>query len=437
MSPGETGHAEAVEEVQFSPDGQLIATASLDGTIKLWTPEGKLLKTLVGSRSPINSVDFHPDSRSLSSVSRDGIINIWQVTPAMRTSQPIADNLQYGEAVSFHPKADIVAFNNDNQLQLQTTDHLSDRPLSRVKNNFTTPGMVHEHTDPITGIRFSPMGDLVASSSYDGTVMVSQLDALAAAIPDIQPQEGRVYQLSFSPKADLLATATENGTVQLWNLPQGSPSTGWSAHEGTAIFDITFSPDGATLLTASLGGIVKLWQLDGEEIAPLTGHQGTVYEASFSPMGDMIATAGHDRTVKLWNREGNLLKTLEGHEGRVITVKFSPDNSMIASAGEDATVRLWNRHGVPIAALSSHQGMVNEISFSADSQQLASISDDGSVIIHDLAKSMSLEYLIKEGCEWIQAFTHPDNPVRQRVCQPMAVRSSLIVMPQNIRPFFR
>ena len=417
---GETGHADSVEEVQFSPDGQLIATASLDGTIKLWTSEGKLLKTLVGSRSRINSFDFHPDSGSLSSVSRDGIISVWQVAPAMGTSQSIADNLQDGEAVSFHPQTGIVAFNNENQLQLQPVGQSSDQPSDQTAHNLPPPVVVHEHTDSISGIRFSPTGNLIASSSYDHTVMISQLDT-PAAVSVIQPRAGRVYQSSFSPEADLLATATENGTVQLWNLPEGSRSTGWSAHEGTEIFDITFSPDGTTLLTAGSGGTVKLWRLDGEEIAPLSGHQGTVYEASFSPAGDMIATAGHDKTVRLWNREGDLLKTLEGHKGRVFTVKFSPDNSMIASAGEDATVRLWSRNGVPIAVLSSHREMVNEISFSADSQQVASISNDGSVVIHDLAKSMSLESLIEEGCEWMQAFTQPDNPVRHRICPAMAV----------------
>ena len=60
-----------------SPDGQTIASASCDRTIKLWRIDGTLLVTLQGHTNDVWGVSFSPDGQTLASTSRDKTVMLW------------------------------------------------------------------------------------------------------------------------------------------------------------------------------------------------------------------------------------------------------------------------------------------------------------------------------------------------------------------------
>ncbi|MEB3278889.1 MAG: WD40 repeat domain-containing protein [Lyngbya sp.] len=106
------GHNEVVWDVNFSPDGKTIASASVDKMIKLWTPQGKLLNTLKGHQKSITTVTFSPDGQMLASSSQDKTVKLWKLgTDTQMAAIPITltGHRDVVSSVSFSPDGRIIA----------------------------------------------------------------------------------------------------------------------------------------------------------------------------------------------------------------------------------------------------------------------------------------------------------------------------------------
>jgi len=158
------GHNGPVTSVTFSPDGQTIASASWDSTIKLWNAgTGNLIRTLAG-HSLVSSVTFSPDGQTIASASDDATIKLWN-TETGNLIRTLAGHGSLVRSVTFSPDGNSIA----------SASH--DRTIKLW--NAGTGNLIRTlagHNGPVTSVTFSPDGRFIASASYAEAIKIWSKD---------------------------------------------------------------------------------------------------------------------------------------------------------------------------------------------------------------------------------------------------------------------
>jgi len=282
-----SGHTQGVRSVAFSRNGQKLASASLDRTVKICdAATGQVTLTFRGHTRGVNRVAFHPGDKRLASSSGRSV-RVWDAI----TGQEL-----------FSPQREPTAF---------------------------------------TQVAYSPDGQQLAAANLGGKVIVWDADTgqevytLVAANP--------ISRVAFSPDGQRMASDEWHQRIKIWNLKTRKELFTLPGHT-TAVKDLVFSPDGQLLASAGEDGTVKIWDVTtAKEVRTIYAHGDVVTGVAFSPDGRYLASASSDRTLKFWNpTTGELVRILYGHREGVNCVAFSPDGQRVASGSEDGLVIVWD-----------------------------------------------------------------------------------------------
>ncbi|RYP17410.1 hypothetical protein DL765_004540 [Monosporascus sp. GIB2] len=389
------GHSDSVESVAFSPNSQLVASASRDATVRIWSvTTGVCQQTLEGHSDSVNSVAFSPGGQFLASGSNDKTIKIWSVATG--------EERQTFESHSGNVNS--VAFSSDGQFVASGSDDKTVKIwLVATGEEWQT---LEGHSDNVNSVGFSSDDRLVASTSEDRTVKLWSV-ATGACQQTLEGHSSSARSVAFSPDAQLVASASDDHVVKIWLVATGEEQ---QTLEGGSF--VAFSPDGQLVASASYGYGVKLWLVvTGEEQQTLEGHSSWVWWVAFSPDSQLMASASYDNTIKIWLiATGEERQTPKGHFDEVESVIFSPDGQLVASTSRDATVRIWSvTTGVCQQTLKGHNHWVNSVIFSPDNQLVASACNDAMVRIWSVTTGVCQQTLEgHRGSVWSAAFS-PDS----------------------------
>ncbi|MEH1786437.1 MAG: WD40 repeat domain-containing protein, partial [Nostoc sp.] len=145
-------------------NGQQLASASSDKTIKIWdVSSGKLLKSLTGHTHWVSSIAYSPNGQQLASASWDKTIKIWDVS--------------------------------------------SGQPLKSLTG----------HSDAVISVAYSPNGQQLASASSDKTIKIWDVSS-GKLLKSLTGHSGGVISVAYSPNGQQLASGSFDKTIILWDL---------------------------------------------------------------------------------------------------------------------------------------------------------------------------------------------------------------------------
>ncbi|MBP8000882.1 MAG: WD40 repeat domain-containing protein [Chloroflexi bacterium] len=421
--PTELRHNVQVQEVEFSPDGQFLASASYEGasgegSLQIWNVSACLTQqegtcatpvydSMADDIADVLSIDFSSDNVLAGSVAGP-TARLWQYDGSNWGSsyqQQIYGGNSY--QTLFSPDEETLLFVTGNDSLFFLYPENDDDVIARQNLE------IDEHWDA-QSLAFSQDGTTAILGSSNRTVRVLSLtDKQFTSVFEVPT--GWVDSVSVSPDGNMIVVAVGNhASTYLW-------FTNDANHYCQLDKDFmvsAFSPDGTKIVGGADDGKWHIWSLENlsSDCSPespalasfptsVGNVSATITAITFSPDGAWIATGHEDGSVWVWDAGNGKLQSgniSQGHNHWVRSVAFSPDGLWLAStsgeqneagAYDEGSIRLWHFNSETGQIETSdelvigqlHTAAVNSALFSPDSTLLVSASGDGQIILWDVA----------------------------------------------------
>lgn len=325
----------------------------------------ELFGSQIASDRPIAGIRFSPNGELLASGSWSGTVKIMDI-PNLDTKYTLRGHKELVSGLSWMPGATLPASNvSPGTVNLASGGGEGDVHLWSLEQD-TPLTTLSGHENRVSRVDFHPSGKYLASASHDMTWRLWDIETSTELL--IQEGHSReVHSVAFNIDGSLAASAGHDSIGRIWDLRTGRMVMYLDSHI-LPIIALDWGTDGHRVLTGSMDGFIKCWDVRAvKETASIGAHTGGVTDLTWfkgtdgplsieRPAKDeegeyipkkaatFLVSSGFDRSIKIFSADDwAVCKTLTAHSGNVTGVDVAPDSKWIASCGRDRTVKLWQR----------------------------------------------------------------------------------------------
>lgn len=374
--------------IAFSPDGNSLAVGweTLVVLFNVQTGEissrlsSRSVGTTVGYNLGVGQISFSPDGQRLAVANMEGSSKIWELGTQREVFSLQLEEMQPPKAIAYSPDGERIALGGDEGIVTVWDAHTGE-----VLFMLTLGGIIHS-------VSFSPDSIYLAAASEDGSAKVWETVTGKEAMG--LPRLSGLYDIAFLADGRF-ATGGQDGTVRVWDTATGQQQLTLAGSTSTVI-SVAGSPDGQRIASGGYDGSLRIWDVaPGRELLTIPAHDGIVWNTAFTPDRSRLASASVDGFVRLWDPQtGKMLFALPPGDtpgAGFTSLAFSLDGSHLAAGGIDGTITIWDSQtGELLTNLNGHSNYVVGLAFSPDGTHLASASWDGSAKVWDLASGTNI-----------------------------------------------
>ncbi len=293
--------------MDFSKDAKLVAVGTTDSYIRVWSLDGKPLRSrlpperdvkvnnrkLIGHSGPVYSVAF---SDAIANLDR----NIYEGDPQPETDAKL-----------------LISCSADGQVRLWSLEIWS--CLCIYKG----------HDGPVMSLSWGPHGHYFATGGWDKTVRVWSQDH-ASAQRLLVGHDTAISAIAWHPNGTYVFSASDEAdkSIRMWTVSNGNCVRIFTGHVDY-ISTLECAPNGKILASADIGGNIFLWDIaKGTRMKRCRGHgRGGIWSLAFSVESNIIVSGGQDNTVRVWDVELPA-------EGNRTAVQQDGDSTIVAASGQ-------------------------------------------------------------------------------------------------------
>jgi WD40 repeat protein len=237
---------------------------------------------------------------------------------------------------------------------------------------------------PMFNAVFSPNGNNLATTGYDGTLR--EIHLATGDMREFKVHLAAVTDAAYCGGATRLLTGSDDGTACLWDVSATRKLIARSQGPGT-VRRVACSDPRRIFASTSDSGYVTVTSWGGQQITRFDTGQNRLNAIAFDGAGAHLLTGSTDGSLKLWTSTGRPVFTVQVQQnGWVNDARFAPGGTGIATASNDGHLRIWSLQGKPLLDLRVTEARLTSVAFSSDGKHVAAATSAGEVVLYEVGE---------------------------------------------------